>query len=108
MSKDMKDNLQDIVLRSGYAVPYDPLDAVAMVEHLRQAIVGESLRIAGEKQLKSWDDVAGEVVAEITHLSTTVTTEVLHCLLVALLSDTSFDLLIAIGKDHGLEKPAVH
>jgi hypothetical protein len=94
------------VLRSGYVVPFDAQDAQDMVDHRKNAILGESLQALRSKRKKNWDVVAKEIVAEITHLATTMPPDIAEGLLIALLSDAVFERLRAIATDHGLQAPS--
>lgn len=100
MSDGPRKPSQDIaafVLRSGHAVPYDPADGADAVEQLRHAITDDV--IAGITEEMTWDEVADEVVKEITHVTTTATPGAARLLLHALLTHAVFELLISIQRD---------
>jgi hypothetical protein len=44
MRKRSTPKVDGFVLRSGYVVPFDGLDASSMVDHLKNAVLGESLQ----------------------------------------------------------------
>lgn len=82
------ENVTDSVLRSGYVVSFEELDATSIVDHLKNAILGGSLQALGSKRKKTWEVVAKEVVAEeITHLAKMMPPDIAQGLLIALLSD---------------------
>jgi hypothetical protein len=105
MRKRSRPEIDGFVLRSGYVVSFEAPDAPSIVDHLKNAILGESLQTLRSKRKKTWEAVAKDIVAEITHLAKTMPPDIAQGLLIALLSDAVFERLRAIAADHGLQAP---
>lgn len=60
------------VLRSGYRVPINRRNISRMVEHLKSAIVGESIAAFKRSGSEDWDDVWQQMDEEAYHISTTM------------------------------------
>jgi hypothetical protein len=92
------------VLRCGYTVEFDE-DVPAMMDHLKNAILGESLAACKRKRRSSWKLVAREIAAEIEHLAATMPPEIAKGLLIALLHERVIERLITIADDLKLKVP---
>ena len=105
MGKQSREHVPGFVLRSGYVVPFDGLDTRGMVDHLKNAILGESLQRIARGQNSCWDTVATELVAEITHVIERMPPDIAHGLLIGLLSDAVFERLRAAAVEQHLDLP---
>jgi hypothetical protein len=79
------------VLRSGYIVEFDADDAAAMVDHLMNAIGGESLQRTGRARKPSWRRVMKEVLAEIEHVVDHAPPNIARGLLISFLHEKVWD-----------------
>jgi hypothetical protein len=93
----------EFVLRSGYVIPYDADDAVGMLNHLKSAILGESLERAAANEEKKWDTLTQEIAAEITHVMSTTPPDIARGLLIALLSAAVFERLRAMATEEEIQ-----
>lgn len=92
------------VLRSGYTVEFEE-DIPAMLDHLKNAILGESVAACKRKRRVSWESIAREIGAEVEHLAATMPVEIAHGLLTALLHERVIERLVTIADDLQLQVP---
>jgi hypothetical protein len=93
------------VPRSGCTVPFDAGDAGGLLDHLKTAIAGDSLRSMKSRRKKSWELVAKEIAAEANHLATTIPPDIAEGLLSTLLHGAAIDRLHEMAKDIGIDAP---
>ena len=60
-----------VFLRSGYEIEARR-DQGAVLNHLTNAVMGDSMVTARERDATSWDDVFDEINAEIRHVTKTI------------------------------------
>ena len=94
-----KKMVDGFVLRSGYEVSFDEVDPSGMVDHLKNAIIGEAVERCKRKRRLSWESVAKEIAAEIEHLAATMPPEIAQGLLIALLHERVIERLMTIAND---------
>ena len=106
MGKPSGKRVLGFVLRSGYVVPITR-DTSRMIDHLRNAIIGESFEMLKAKRNKGWKAVEREILAEITHLATTMPPQIAQGLLFGLLSDAVFERLREVSEQHAIQAPPI-
>jgi hypothetical protein len=93
------------VLRSGYTIPFDGADPRAIMDHLKKAIIGESMERASRKKHANADALAQEILAEASHLAESIPPDFALALLADLLADTVFDRLRIMVEKHNADLP---
>ena len=95
-----KPRTDGFVLRSGYTVPFDPSDPQGMVQHLKQAILAETLqRIKANPHQKGWDATLRQIHEEITHVVTNMPPPIARGFLIDLLMQDIGEVLSALAEE---------